>query len=1089
MATIDLNPTNASHAHAASTAGIPVVQWMLDPSNTFHLLSATPVAGPPTASLSSYSPVMLVDVLLDGGTRLFATKDFYNSSDNFYKGTLQIPTVAQELADLYYGVERGRSLTLRFSNTDDGADDTWDDIIVTNADEPRGRWVLVQRYDPVDGITFVYRGKITNYVLGSTFELTLEMRDDDILETLLPKDVVTTDEFTATALDVGKAINICIGHCKNVPLRNIQNNLGTDKYDYLIGYGIIESLWVDHANDIGIKRDGVLVTPAEYTFDDGSGAPTDHSYAGYATIRFSTEQMDFSGGFHSLTADVYGLEMGGAAAERNFANVIKNFLSNATWGLGDNADATSFTAAESALNALGHMYCDGSITGQQKVRDILDELMFPARARIWRAADGEWEILIDQIGVSILNLGDNDGLYNNAEVMNTSAVPTGEALQHVIVQYSFDAANGDNLCKEIDIIVRSGFGITKTYKLPFVIEDATALKVLNYLKNRSLYSDDRAALRVGMEGRNLKIGQIVTVTAPERNLTAKEYIIEGFSKDLTSFELECREYSTNVYGIFEVDPPTEAEARGFPVSGPATWVGPILLGDGQTQPAQIVLAVAEGYGDTYIAAGTIETAAWTAAPGLLFGIDDSDDNKAKFFCGNYNAGAGPYMFWNGTTLTIVGTITATTGNIGGFYIGANDLWGGNAAIGNAATTIVMGNLDGTSKIALGASADAITIAGVQAGFIADGGGNLRVGDADSWLKWSAGVLDIQLASGEALTLQPGGDIILKGDDADPGAIIFDTDTRNFYMAAHFTNKFVSIWPGMDGDGVFNLGRNMAGAMTRFNDIDFVAKTDIWSRAYFDAGHNAYLQIQAGATYARLKVKGDYLAPTTNGGVALGTSSLKWSQGWFDDYVIAMGGIHVGGTAVPGANNLLVDGLVGVGIVTSVTYQFRVKANISAGYAAYFLNDGNNADRYGLIILCGEDDQSASIGYHIRCYDGDGGHAGGLRHNAGTMEVYQVSDKRLKQDIIDTAIIGREKIMQLRLCDFRWNSNPEGEIHTGFVSDELMNICPEAVARDPESGILMFAKTALIEPIVKHAQEMQTEIDKLTERLKLLKDIS
>ncbi len=89
------------------------------------------------------------------------------------------------------------------------------------------------------------------------------------------------------------------------------------------------------------------------------------------------------------------------------------------------------------------------------------------------------------------------------------------------------------------------------------------------------------------------------------------------------------------------------------------------------------------------------------------------------------------------------SVTSTM-RIGSFYAGTNDFWGGNAAIGNAATKIVMGNLDGTPKIALGASADAITFAGTQSGFFVDGDGYMRVGSSTHGLKFdpSSGVLDV-----------------------------------------------------------------------------------------------------------------------------------------------------------------------------------------------------------------------------------------------------------------------------------------------------------------------------------------------------------
>jgi len=67
--------------------------------------------------------------------------------------------------------------------------------------------------------------------------------------------------------------------------------------------------------------------------------------------------------------------------------------------------------------------------------------------------------------------------------------------------------------------------------------------------------------------------------------------------------------------------------------------------------------------------------------------------------------------------------------LGSFYAGLYDFWGGNVAIGNAATTIVLGNLDGVPKIALGASADSITFAGTQTGTYLDGNGYFRVGSS------------------------------------------------------------------------------------------------------------------------------------------------------------------------------------------------------------------------------------------------------------------------------------------------------------------------------------------------------------------------
>lgn len=84
----------------------------------------------------------------------------------------------------------------------------------------------------------------------------------------------------------------------------------------------------------------------------------------------------------------------------------------------------------------------------------------------------------------------------------------------------------------------------------------------------------------------------------------------------------------------------------------------------------ISLAILDGAGDVYIKAGTVDTVAWTSTGGFILGLDDSASNVAKLFIGD----ATTSLDWNVTTpntLTLKGAITATTGTIGGFSIGAD----------------------------------------------------------------------------------------------------------------------------------------------------------------------------------------------------------------------------------------------------------------------------------------------------------------------------------------------------------------------------------------------------------------------------------
>ena len=107
------------------------------------------------------------------------------------------------------------------------------------------------------------------------------------------------------------------------------------------------------------------------------------------------------------------------------------------------------------------------------------------------------------------------------------------------------------------------------------------------------------------------------------------------------------------------------------------------LRSGTIESQSIVLGVLGGQGDVEIRSGiaTGDFANTGAASGFILGLDDSDSDKAKFYFGSSTA----YISYDGTTLTIVGTLTATTGTIGGFSIGADYLKDAADSFGLAST--------------------------------------------------------------------------------------------------------------------------------------------------------------------------------------------------------------------------------------------------------------------------------------------------------------------------------------------------------------------------------------------------------------------
>jgi hypothetical protein len=87
-----------------------------------------------------------------------------------------------------------------------------------------------------------------------------------------------------------------------------------------------------------------------------------------------------------------------------------------------------------------------------------------------------------------------------------------------------------------------------------------------------------------------------------------------------------------------------------------------------------------------------------------------------------------------------------------------------------------------------------------------------------------------------------------------------------------------------------------------------------------------------------------------------------------------------GTSATERMRLLDDGRVGVG--GSPTYRFHAMDN-SASFTAAVWNDGNNANRYGMIIQCGTDDASGTNDSLVFA-DGNGDEQGKITFSGGTV---------------------------------------------------------------------------------------------------------
>ncbi|CVL45519.1 tail fiber domain-containing protein [Streptococcus pneumoniae] len=92
---------------------------------------------------------------------------------------------------------------------------------------------------------------------------------------------------------------------------------------------------------------------------------------------------------------------------------------------------------------------------------------------------------------------------------------------------------------------------------------------------------------------------------------------------------------------------------------------------------------------------------------------------------------------------------------------------------------------------------------------------------------------------------------------------------------------------------------------------------------------------------------------------------------------------------------------------------------------------------------------------------------------------QKSDRRLKENITDTAVKALDKINRLRMVAFDFIESKKHE-EIGLIAQEAETIVPRIVSRDPENpdGYLHIDYTALVPYLIKAIQELNQKIEKI-----------
>lgn len=161
---------------------------------------------------------------------------------------------------------------------------------------------------------------------------------------------------------------------------------------------------------------------------------------------------------------------------------------------------------------------------------------------------------------------------------------------------------------------------------------------------------------------------------------------------------------------------------------------------------------------------------------------------------------GDQLYWNGTTLTILGDIQADTGTIGGFYVGADYI---RAADVN--TKLLLKHNVNTPYLSIGQSTNTYESTGIFLGMVSDGQPSPTyapkfslVSEGDNYLKWTGEDLLINGNLGGEISAILINDITIdeNGIRAEPS-----TGVYSFYLNASDGTGGIGAW-NFDADAIY-----------------------------------------------------------------------------------------------------------------------------------------------------------------------------------------------------------------------------------------------------------------------------------------------
>jgi len=386
--------------------------------------------------------------------------------------------------------------------------------------------------------------------------------------------------------------------------------------------------------------------------------------------------------------------------------------------------------------------------------------------------------------------------------------------------------------------------------------------------------------------------------------------------------------------------------------------------------------------------------------------------------------------WDGTTFAVKGEITATTGAIGGFTIGADTLSATNLAL----------------------KAGAANIANITVGTGATAGG----------LGSPAAAGDIAMWAGSSF--------------ADRAAAPFRV-TANGELYAGWENAVLSKAGLLVVADIEDAGLSRAEVTFKIRGLDDTVYSlgGIYGDWGGDAGGTAVVSIEAwrfdddpgptspwGKTAVRLAAYDEVL----DHAVTLTVDGMANAVALSPNVVIPYGNLDIGYL------NLT------TGYSAPAGYPLGVQGNRAGDYVGFFRNWGNNANRHVLKLQGGADNASGTT-YFLGLFDGDGTWIGALKSIDGSVQIESSPQQQDMSGVKPSAGM-LAKLRQVQVVDYTYRGGDTR--HTGFVPEALAKVFPEVVTYDEEHDHYGTALTNMIPIQAAALLELDATVTALQKRV-------